>query len=337
MTAAGSRREIALPSLIGDVGGTNARFALVGQSATRRCADEQTAEFLTIDDAIEHALQGSETRPKSAVLALAGPIVGDAVPLTNSDWVVEPKRLIARFGLDQVILLNDFEAQSLALPGLGPTDVERLGGGKAERERTCVVVGPGTGLGAGALVHARGIWVPVPGEGGHIDLGPVNDRDMAIWPHIERVEGRISAEALLSGGGLLRLYRAIAKAGDTEAPLASPAEVTSAGLSGTSAEAREALELFATYLGRFAGDLALVFMAYGGVYLSGGIPSRIAPIMRSGGFRAAFIAKDPHRGLMEKMATAMVIKKDAALGGIADFVRQPARFGVDLTGRRWER
>jgi glucokinase len=330
--------NLPFPVLIGDIGGTNARFALIddAQSPLDRLPDVATADFPTIDDAIEASvITWGGTRPKSAVLALAGPIRGDQVPLTNCDWVVEPKKTVARFGLAEMILLNDFEAQSLSLPDFGPGDLDPIGSGRAAPDRARVVLGPGTGLGAAALIHANGVWIPVPGEGGHIDLGPVTTRDIAIWRYLERVEGRISAEALLSGSGIVRLYRGVAAADGAKPRLNNPADITAAGLAGADAQAAETLGLFATYLGRFAGDLALVFMAYGGVYLAGGIPAKIAPALREGGFREAFVAKEPHRELLEKMLTAIVVKSDAALGGIAGFARAPKRFGVELTGRRW--
>jgi glucokinase len=325
------------PVLIGDIGGTNARFALVGHAGAVlvRFPDAHTAEFATIDDAIAHVLDGSGERPRSAVLALAGPIEGDAIKITNCAWTVVPKRLIQRFGLGNVILLNDFEALSLSLAGLAGRDLDQIGGGTAEPERARLVVGPGTGLGAGALVHAGGLWIPVPGEGGHIDLGPVSERDMAIWPHLERVLGRVSAEALLSGAGLLRLYNAVAAVAGVKPRMQKPAAVTDAGLSGSDPHAAEALALFATYLGRFAGDLALVFVAHGGVYLAGGVTLKVAPALKSGAFREAFVAKAPHRAILERMATAIIVKTDAALAGIADFARRPTRFGIELRGRHW--
>jgi glucokinase len=205
---------------------------------------------------------------------------------------------------------------------------------------TRVVLGPGTGLGAGALVHARSTWVPVPGEGGHIDLGPQTERDFAIWPHIERGPttkhgNRIAAESLISGGGMLRLYRAIAATDGVAPKLTTPEQVTEAGLNRTDPKAIEALTLFATYLGRIAGDFALIFMAYGGVFLSGGIAPRIAAALKGGAFRQAFVDKPPHQALLERMATAIVVQPEAALIGIAAFARSPTLFGVDLTGRRW--
>jgi len=334
---AGQLEHIAFPVLIGDIGGTNARFALVGHAEAEmvRFPDAVTGAAPTIDDAIGGVLAGATERPRSAVLALAGPITGEKVKITNCPWIVEPKRLIRRFGLSEVILLNDFEALSLSLADLSGGDLDLIGGGSIEPERARIVVGPGTGLGAGALIHANGVWIPIPGEGGHIDLGPITDRDMAIWPHIEKLFGRISAEALLSGAGLLRLYNAVADTDGAARRFTRPAEVSEAGLAGADPQAQEALALFATYLGRFAGDLALVFAARGGAYLAGGVTQKIAPALKTGAFREAFVAKQPHRHLLEAMATAIIMKPDAALGGIAAFARHPGRFGVSLPGRHW--
>jgi glucokinase len=198
-----------------------------------------------------------------------------------------------------------------------------------------VVVGPGTGLGTGALIHSREIWVPVPGEGGHADFGPVSERDFAVWPHLEKVHDRITAEALLSGAGMVRLYRAIASTDGRAAPLETAADVSGAGLAGDDPVAKETLELFATYLGRFAGDLAMIFMAYGGVYLGGGIAKKIAPALKTGAFRQAFVDKAPHDKLLDGMMTAILVKEDAALAGITEFARAPQHFGVNLEGRRW--
>ena len=328
----------AFPVLIGDIGGTNARFAVIEDvgAAVGELPIVQTANYPTIEEAIEDAvLARTALRPRSAMLALAGPIAGDRVPLTNCDWVVEPRKIIGRFAMEEMILLNDFEALSLSLPDLGAGDIDPIGGGTARADGARIVVGPGTGLGAGALVHARGSWIPVPGEGGHIDLGPVSARDFAIWPHLEQLPGRVSGETLLSGAGLVRLYRGLCAA-DGAAPIFSaPSEIAGAGLSGTNPQAVEALTLFSTYLGRLAGDLALIFMAYGGVYLAGGISTRIAPALKSGAFRAAFLDKAPHGELLEGMATAIITKTNAALAGVAAFAHAPSRFAVDLTGRRW--
>lgn len=330
--------RIPFPVLIGDIGGTNARFALIerADTAIERMPDVKTGDYRTIEDAIADAvLMRTRLRPRSAMLALAAPIAGERIALTNSDWVVEPRNTIVQIGLEEMILLNDFEALSLSLPGLTDADIDPIGGAVTRANGAKVVLGPGTGLGAGALVRGRESWIPVPGEGGHVDLGPVSDRDFAIWPNLEKLHGRISGETLLCGAGLVRLYRGICATDRVAPPFASPADITEAGLSGRDRQAGEALTLFATYLGRLAGNMALVFMARGGVYLAGGISTRIAPVLKSGVFRSAFVEKAPHDGLVETMPTSIIVGADPALAGIAAFARTPGRFLVDLAGRRW--
>ncbi|MCB1489234.1 MAG: glucokinase [Bauldia sp.] len=337
---AASPERIAFPVLSGDIGGTNARFALIQDedAAIERIPTLATADYATIEDAMAAAIgdRPEAERPKTAILALAGPITGDRVQITNNHWAAEPKTMIERFGLSDVILLNDFEALSLSLPGLGEDGVDPIGDGIATPHGARVVVGPGTGLGAGALIHSRGRWVPIPGEGGHVDLGPVSPRDFEIWPHVEQTFGRMSTETLVCGSGMLRLYKAICAANSVEPTLANEADVAARGLAGDDPAAVETLQLFATYLGRFAGDLALIFSAYGGVYLAGGISTRIAPALKSGAFREAFVAKQPHRHLVERMATAIIVKPDPALAGIDHFARRPTEFGVELEGRWWQ-
>ena len=332
--------SLPFPVLIGDIGGTNSRFALIAavDSTVERMPDVNTADYPSIEDAIDAAVdKRTELRPRSAIIALAGPISGESVDLTNASWIVEPKKTIARYGLEEMILLNDFEAVALSLPGLSAADVDPIGSGTAVADGARVVIGPGTGLGAAALVRGRESWVPVPGEGGHINLGPVSPRDFAVWPHLERRDGRISGEVLLSGSGLVRLYKGICATDGVTPELVEPKQVSEAGTRGTNRQAAEALALFATYLGRIAGDLALIFMARGGVFLAGGIAAKIAPILKSGAFLAGFRDKAPHRHMVEAIPSAIITKRDPALAGIADYARAPKRFVVDLSGRRWRK
>jgi glucokinase len=329
---------LAFPVLIGDIGGTNARFSLLpdAQAAPVDFPNVRTADFATIDDAIQTATAGGDAmRPRSAVLAVAGPVEGDEIDLTNSDWVVRPKTLNARFGLSDIVVLNDFEAQALATVALDPAQMVRIGGGEAEEAASRVVLGPGTGLGVAGMVHSRGLWIPVPGEGGHVDLGPRTARDLEIWPHLEPIEGRISGEQLLCGRGLVNIYRAVARANARPPRLATPPDISGAALDGSDADAVEALELFVTCLGRLAGDLALVFMSRGGVFLTGGIPPKIVPALERGNFRAAFEDKAPHSALLAAMPVCVITNPRAALAGLAAFARTPERFGVETEGRRW--
>ncbi|RST87636.1 glucokinase [Aquibium carbonis] len=326
------------PVLIGDIGGTNARFALLVDSYAepREFPIVQTADFANIDEAIQASiLDRTSIMPRSAVLAVAGPIDGDEVELTNCDWVVRPLQMQRTLGLEDIVLLNDFEAQALAVVALGEEHMVKIGAGEAEATAGRVVLGPGTGLGVAGLIHAGRTWIPVPGEGGHMDMGPRTPRDFEVFPHIERIEGRISGEQLLCGRGLVNVYRAIAKADGTEATFTTPAEITTAGLAGSDPTAVETLEMFVTCLGRIAGDLALVFMSRGGVYLTGGIAQKIVEALKHPRFRAAFEDKAPHSALMKAIPIYVITHPLAALTGLAAYARTPARFGVETRGRRW--
>ena len=326
------------PVLIGDIGGTNARFAILvdAYAEPKEFPIVQTANFATIDEAIQTAiLDKTSVMPLSTVLAVAGPVDGDEIELTNCNWVVKPRQMFETLGLEEVVVLNDFEAQALAVVALGPEHLEKIGGGEPEPTAGRVVLGPGTGLGVAGLVHSRHTWIPVPGEGGHVDIGPRTERDFAVFPHIERIEGRVSAEQMLCGRGLVNLYRAVAAADGGHAHFTTPAEITSAALARSDATAQEALDIFVTCLGRLAGDLALIFMSRGGVFLTGGIAQKIIPALKNGLFREAFEDKAPHGELMQQMPVYVITHPLAALTGLAAYARTPALFGVETDGRRW--
>lgn len=330
--------HLRFPILIGDIGGTNARFAIVldANSQAPEPIIVQTADFETIDEAIRSAvLDRSPVQPNSAVLAVAGPVESDEIPLTNCPWIVKPKQMLAGLGLSDIVVLNDFEAQALAVVALGDEHMEKIGGGAPERDAGRVVLGPGTGLGVAGLVHALGRWIPIRGEGGHMDIGPRTPRDFEVFPHIETIEGRISGEQILCGRGLVNVYRAVAMADCKPAPLTRPAEITAAALDRSDPVAEEALSLFVTCLARTAGDLALVFMSRGGVFLTGGIAAKILPALKSGNFRAAFEDKAPHSALMRAMPVYVVTQPLAALAGLAAYAQTPSLFGVETKGRRW--
>ncbi len=326
------------PILIGDIGGTNARFAILVDSYAepKEFPIVQTAAFATIDQAIQTAiLDRTSVQPRSAVLAVAGPVDGDEIALTNCDWVVRPRVMFEQLGLSDIVVLNDFEAQALAVVALGAEHMEKIGPGEPEPLGSRVVLGPGTGLGVAGLIHACHRWIPVPGEGGHMDIGPRTARDREVFPHIEPIEGRISGEQILCGRGLVNTYRAVAKADGVTPRFTTPAEITGAALEKSDAVAQEALSMFVTCLGRTAGDLALVFMSRGGVYLTGGIAQKIVPALKNGTFRAAFEDKAPHRELLRSMPVYVITHPLAALAGLAAYARTPALFGVETAGRRW--
>lgn len=331
--------SIAFPILIGDIGGTNARFAILtdANAAPKEFPILATADFATIDEAIQTGvLDKTSLQPRSAILAVAGPIKGDEIDLTNCDWVIQPKVMIRDLGFENVVVINDFEAQALAAASLGSEYLEKVGDGEIRPSTSRVVVGPGTGLGVSGLVHARHTWFPVPGEGGHIDIGPRTHRDYELFPFYDPIEGRVSAEQLLCGRGMMNIYRAVCKANGVKPSAASPSEVTSHWAERSDPAAVETIDLFVTYLGRVAGDLALIFMARGGVFLAGGIVQKILPALKEPRFRQAFEDKAPHSAILRTIPTFVITHPLAALSGLAAYARTPIRFGVATEGRRWK-
>lgn len=337
----GDRRSdeaLPFPVLVGDIGGTNARFALV--DGPDRPAGEpfivQTKDYATIDDAIRAAvLPHAAVAPRAAILAVAGPVDGDEIGLTNCPWVVRPRRMFDSLGLEDVVVLNDFEAQALAVVTLGDAHLDTVKPGIREENAGKVVLGPGTGLGVAGLVFSGGRWIPIPGEGGHMDIGPRTPRDYAIFPHIEQLEGRVSGEQILSGRGLVNAYRAVAAASGAEPRYSTPAEVTTAALAASDPVAEEALSFFVACLARTAGDLALVFMSRGGVYLAGGIVQKIVPALKGDNFRTWFEDKAPHSELMATMPVYVVTHPLGAVAGLAAYAQAPHLYGVNTEGRRW--
>lgn len=332
--------HLSFPILIGDIGGTNARFCILLEAGSEpvQLTTVKTADYASIDDAIRSAiLDKTSVKPVSTLLAVAGPIESDEIPLTNCHWIVKPKDMLAKLGLSDVIVINDFEAQALAIAALGDDNRERIGPERADMMASRVVLGPGTGLGVAGLVYARNMWFPVPGEGGHVDIGPRSARDYQVFPHLEAIEGRIAGEQILCGRGLVNLYRAICTTDGVSPAYTDPADITANGLNGANAQAQETLSLFSTYLGRIAGDMALIFMARGGVYLAGGISQKIIPALKLPEFRAAFEDKAPHKALMASIPTYVVTHPQAALAGLSTYARSPSNFGVTLDGRRWQR
>ena len=323
------------PALVADIGGTNARFAIIPDTygEIRNFVTVHTADYPDPVAAIEaEVLAKTLVIPKSLAIAMAGPVEGGR--LTNADWEIRPKALLAALELDEVVVLNDFEALALALPTLGEAELVRIGGGEAEPLGPRVVLGPGTGLGVAALVHGTQRFIPVPGEGGHMSFAPETDEDFTLWPHLPRVGGRVTGETVLSGRGLAHIHQAMAARDGAGAGLPTGEDVDAAARAGD-ARAKAAVELFAKYLGRFAGDLALLFLATGGVFIGGGIAPRLIATLSSGAFRAAFDDKEPHSHLVRKMPAFVITDPRPALIGLAAFARMPNRFGMSLAGRRF--
>ena len=336
---AARRPAPAFPALLGDIGGTNARFAVIpGAGAPPLNLPRiRTADYADPATAIRSLLQGSAApAPRSAILAIAGPVESTVVPLTNAAWTIDAARIGADLGLAQVVLVNDYVPVAAALARLPREEgsLFPLGPERPSGPGPRLALGPGTGLGAAALVPAGESWAVVSTEAGHAEFGPSSEFESALWPAIERVAGRVTAETLLSGPGILRLYHALCAQRGVTGRCGAPAEVTAAAVK-ADAIAGAALALFASLLGRFSGDLALIFGATGGVYLSSGIAPEIRGLLAREGFRAAFENKAPHATWARRIPTFVVTHPDPALLGLAAIASRPDRFAFG--SRHWIR
>jgi glucokinase len=311
--------------LVGDVGGTNVRFALADTSGVApRVTDAESyrcADFPGLEQAIEHYLTRMNTRgprPHAAVVAVAGPVNNGVAALTNGRWRMTTTGLNAA-GFSAARLINDYTALALAVNRLGPEDLGAVGEPRAPvTDRTIALVGAGTGLGVAAAVRADGEEVIATAEGGHIAFAPVDDTEIEILRLLTGVFGRVSLERILSGPGLVSLRWALGRIAGQEVKAITPEEIVARAMAGQDPLCAQTLDRFCAIYGSAAGDMALVYGALGGVYLGGGIAPRILQWLRKSEFRSRFEAKGRFAGYLEPVATQVIMHPYAALLGAAD-------------------
>lgn len=310
-------------ALVADIGGTNARFALADLDTLElsEIRQVQCADHPSLEAALADYIGGLPARPDRAAIAVAGPVTDTDVSLTNLAWSFAKPELCRRFGLKDVHVLNDFEALALALPHLAGAELHQIGGAAPVAHATKVVLGPGTGLGVAGLVWSGDGWIAVPGEGGHMSLGAEDERHLALLARLRRGRAHLSAERALSGPGLAELYQAVAASHGLRPVERRPNDVLVLGLSGEDEIAVEALDLFVTWLGRFAGDAALLLGARGGVYLGGGIAPKLAAKLSNGAFRQAFEAKGRMTAYLAPIPVFVILAAFATLKGGAASLR----------------
>jgi glucokinase len=311
------------PRLVADIGATNARFALIG--ADGKPYGEQilaVADYPNIVAAITAYLEGvMERRPTQAALAVAMPIIGDQVKMTNNErWSFSIEATRRTLGLDRLLLLNDFTALALALPRLEQTELRQVGGGAAVAKATIGLIGPGTGLGVSGLVWAGDHWVPLMSEGGHVTFSPVNEQEWKIACLLQKRFGHVSPERLLSGPGLVNLYQALAELEGRAAEDLPPPVITEQALAGSCPLCRQTLEIFCAALGTAAGNLAVTLGALGGVYIGGGIVPQLGDFFDQSAFRERFEAKGRFKSYLAAIPTYVITASNIALrGGAAAF------------------
>jgi len=321
------------PRLVADIGGTHARFGWLDGPVA---AVEQVRSFPVREHAgpaqaaatYLHELArrlGAGYRPaRCAAFAVATAVDGDRVELTNSRWSFSRRGLAADLGLQTLLVLNDFEALALALPRLTSNQLRSDRPLPVVRSATLAVLGPGTGLGVGAVVPTSHGWVAIAGEGGHATLAAADAFESEVLAQVRREFGHVSAERLLSGIGLPVLHAAVAAVHGLRTAPASTEQIVERGVAGTDALCASTLDSFFALLGGFAGNVALTLGARGGVYIGGGLVPRMAERFFASRFRERFEAKGRFRAYLEGIPTPLVTDTEAALTGAAFALEQHA-------------
>ena len=325
------------PVFVCDTGGTNTRFAVKGDPDAPLSAAVHlgTWDYPGLGEAVEAAASKLGAKPRSVIACGAGPVDGRMLKLTNAPWLMDGPLVARQAGLSQGLLLNDFEAQALSLPTIPESWARLIGLARFPGSGPQVILGPGTGLGIGALIEAGGRHTPMASEACHIDFGPVGDDEAAVWPHLERVYGRVTTESVMSGRGLSRLHaaRQISQ-GKPNAGLDSPA-IVAAALADHGGEEALTVGMFWRVVARFAGDMGVTFVAIGGVTLAGGVLPRILDLLDENAFRQAFEAKAPVDSLARRIPTRLVTQSDSVLVGMAAIAAAPQKYALDYAARLW--
>lgn len=312
-------------ALVGDIGGTNARFALWRNQQLEAVRVLPTIQFARPEDAIRAYLAdvGHSVEALQAVcLACAGPVSGDVFIFTNNHWRLSRQAFCAELGVNDLLLINDFRAMALGMTRLREGELVTVCDGQSEPGRARLVIGPGTGLGVATLLPLKdGSWHALPGEGGHVCLPIGTPREAALWGLLQRKLGHVKAEAILSGGGLLELYRTSCELDERAPQLSTPAEVTSAALAGEP-YAVAVLEQFCSWLGRIAGDNVLTTGARGGVYVVGGIVPRFAEFFMASGFSRSLRDKGDMSRYFDQIPVWLVTAEYPGLEGAGVALQQ---------------
>ena len=326
----GDKRHSALrPSLIADVGATNARFAVISPEAGLQRARVLACEdFPTIHGAIAAYLHDElpltdARRLAAAALAIAGPVTGDHVALTNHPWSFSIAELRSHLGLDRLEVLNDFAAVAAAMPYIEPDERTQVGGGEPLAGAPIGVLGPGSGLGVSGLVATAAGWLPLPGEGGHATMAPANGRESAVLDRMRARYDHVSAERALSGPGLVDLYNTLTEVDGVPAVSYTAPQITDPGVCARDPYCAEAVDMFCAMLGTVAGNLALTLGARGGIFVAGGIVPKLGAAFATSAFRARFEAKGRLRPYLAQIPTYVVTHPFPAFLGLAAMLTRP--------------
>jgi len=308
---------------VADVGGTNIRVARVTESGVADIKKYMCNDFASIDLAITQYFSDMPGYIFSqGCIAIACPVLGDQVEMTNHSWAFSQNALRSQLKLDALFVINDFTAVAHSLPVLGEEQVVQIGEGTAKENGNIAVFGPGTGLGVEHITMTSTGWQTLDGEGGHVDFAPVDETDIVVWRHLQSTLGRASAEEVMSGRGLHNIYTALANHASSPVVFTEPAQITEAALNGTCELAEATLTQFCRIMGSFAGNLALNMATTGGIFIGGGIANRFPEFIQNSDFRARFEAKGQMKHYVKDIPTYLIAEPDHGLLGAAAYLNQ---------------
>lgn len=314
---------------VADIGGTHIRLAVANGLSLSHVERYRCADFDSLTTAISHYFSRyPELRFTQGCLALASYMGKDQVDMINHSWSFSLSDVARSLSLDSLIAINDFTAVAFCLPFLTSEQTIQIGGGQAQPKQTMTVCGPGTGLGVGHLVYHHDQWIPIDGEGGHVDFAPVNDAGRQVLHFIEGKLGRVSAEDVLSGRGLVHIYQSLVHQHNQQTGIEhsseyqTPEAITRAALFQECELCEQTLNVFCQCLGAFAGNLALTVGAFGGVYISGGVVHHFKSLFLNSDFRAYFENKPPLKNYLRAIPTYLIDAPEHALLGAAAYLNQ---------------
>ncbi|HEX4916646.1 MAG TPA: glucokinase [Limnobacter sp.] len=313
-------------ALVGDIGGTHARFAMadLATGQLHHLAVYRVSQFDSLAQAVAHHVQAHGLVTISdACIAVAAPILGDVVQMTNHPWAFSQSSLKAELGLVTLQVMNDFKAMALGMLTLSKESFLELLPGPGDPNAPRAVLGPGTGLGTSALVWAGQQWIPLSAEGGHVGFAPRDNLELALWADLKARFGRVSVERILSGAGLHHLYSTLANLEGLPLSHSDAAAIIQAASEGEPFS-NAVLARFCSILGAVAGDLVLTLGARGGVYLCGGLLPRMPHAIVQSAFEEGFKAKGRYQGYMADVPVRLCVAQQPALHGATLALRMSA-------------
>lgn len=320
--------------LLGDIGGTNARFAILNRGTIGPIEYMRVSECSGVIEAIKRYLGGraESMTVKRAALGLAGTVENNRCEITNSRWIVDGRMLKEALDFEEVRLLNDFEALAWSLPHLAATDLLPIGGGPPLPRAPKLLIGPGTGFGASCLLTHSDLPVVVASEAAHSTLPGTSRQEDDVIDLLRRRFGHVSIERAVSGPGLVNLYEALGAIDGISLPTRDGASITEAALNDSCSFSRSAFDMFCAMLGTVAGNLALTFCARGGVYLGGGIVPRFPEYLARSEFRVRFEAGGRYHAYLHDIPVNIILRPDATFLGLKALIPDgPAAIAVAVT------